>query len=194
MSGCILPKLKASQTMRQRKPGQTLINIFPMLTRVNSKHRSIMHLQMSAWSWVVERVSWWCFGRLDCFSSWHHCTSWAAGRAGVDWQSQRRHQGAVNSWAGETPGPPRLRLIPQKVRDLRRLKDNRKLDWQHHFSCNQSSGTGVNIRHRRLSKRTQKWLHHQQRALQSGRQHCFEVQPVSCPGQHGADHFKTHWF
>jgi len=41
-------------------------------------------------------------------------------------------------------------------------------------------------------KRTQKRLHLKQRALQSGRQPCFEVRPAYCCGQCGDDHHKTY--
>jgi len=60
------------------------------------------------------------------------------------------------------------------------------------FLVTKAVGMAVNIRHRRLSKRTQKRLHVKQRALQSGRQPCFEVRPASCCGQRGADHHKTY--
>ena len=54
-------------------------------------------------------------------------------------------------------------------------------------------GMAVNIKaRRRLSKRTQKRLHNQQRALQPGRQPCFEVRTFSWAGQRGNDHHKTH--
>ena len=54
-------------------------------------------------------------------------------------------------------------------------------------------GMAVNVkRHRRLSKRTQKRLHNQQRALQPGQKPCFEVRTFSCAGQRGNDHHKTH--
>jgi len=55
-------------------------------------------------------------------------------------------------------------------------------------------GMAVKIRHRRLSKRTERRLHPEQRAIHSGRQPFFEVRPVSCCGQRGAYHHKTYRF
>ena len=60
------------------------------------------------------------------------------------------------------------------------------------FLASKSVGMAVTVKDVEPYKKTQKRLHHQQRALQPGGQPCIEVRPVSRSGQRGADHHKAH--